>query len=54
MTDPMDINLSTTVVVTVLVTLHVIKLLDIVIWGVARDLLTVTVGKVETIYTLLH
>lgn len=50
----MDITVSTAVVVTVLVTLHVIKLLDIVILGVAQDILTVTVGKVETIYTLLH
>lgn len=54
MTEPMDKTVSTTVVGTVLVTLHVIKLLDIVIWGVARDIPTVTVGKVETIYTMLH
>lgn len=47
MTEYTDITVSTTVVVIVLITLHVTKLLDIVIWGVTRDTLTVTVGKVD-------
>lgn len=44
---PMDITVSTTVVVTVSATLHVTKKLVTVTGGVTRDILTVTAGKVR-------
>lgn len=57
MTVPMDITVSTNVVVTVLTTLHVTNKLDIVTRDVTWDIQAITAAKVNTLtkrYIYIH